>query len=58
MTRKSQYLFHIFLSSNWVVINHQKGEDCKCNQAIIVGLGDDDHTIRELMRFIKMTSKE
>jgi len=22
-----------FVSSNWVVINHQKGEDCKCSQA-------------------------
>ena len=22
-----------FVSSNWVVINHQQGGDCKCNQA-------------------------
>ena len=30
----------------------------KCNQALIVGFGDNDHAIRELMRFIKMTSGE
>jgi hypothetical protein len=27
------------------------------NQALIMGFGDNDHTIRELMRFIEMTSK-
>ena len=27
-------------------------------QALIVGFGDNDHTIRELMRFIEMTSRE
>ena len=30
----------------------------KCNQALIVGFGDNDHTIKELMRFIEMTSRE
>ena len=30
----------------------------KFNQALIVGFGDNDHAIRELMRFIKMTSRE
>ena len=30
----------------------------KCNQTLIVGFGDNDYTIRELMRFIKMTSNE
>ena len=30
----------------------------KCNQAIIVGFGDNDHAIRGLMRFIEMTSRE
>ena len=30
----------------------------KCNQALIVGFGDNDHTIRELMSFIEMTSRE
>ena len=30
----------------------------KCNQALIVGFGDNDHAIRGLMRFIKMTSRE
>ena len=29
-----------------------------CNQALIVSFGDNDHTIRGLMRFIEMTSKE
>ena len=29
-----------------------------CNQALIVGFGDNDHAIRELMRFIEMTSRE
>ena len=50
--------FISFVSSNWVLINHQKGRDWKCNQALIVGFGDNDHVIRELMRFIKMTSRE
>jgi len=27
--------FISFVSSNWVVINHQRGEDCKCNQALM-----------------------
>ena len=31
---------------------------CKCNYALIVGFGDNDHAIRELMRFIEMTSRE
>ena len=30
---------------------------CKCNQALIVGFGDNDHAIRELMRFIEMTRR-
>ena len=30
----------------------------KCSQALIVGFGDNDHAIRELMRFIEMTSRE
>jgi len=30
---------------------------CKCNQALIVDFGDNDHAIRGLMRFIEMTSK-
>jgi hypothetical protein len=30
----------------------------KCNQALIVGFGDNDHATRGLMRFIEMTSKE
>jgi hypothetical protein len=30
---------------------------CKCNQALIVGFGDNDHTIRGLMSFIEMTSR-
>jgi hypothetical protein len=32
-------------------------ERCKCNQAIFVGFGNNDHAIRELMRFIKVTSR-
>ena len=28
------------------------------NQALIVGFGDNNYAIRELMRFIKMTSRE
>ena len=49
--------FISFVSSNWVVINHQKGRDYKCNQALIVGFGDNDHAIRELMKSIEMTSR-
>ena len=30
----------------------------KCNQAIIVGFGNNDHAIGELMRFIEKTSRE
>jgi hypothetical protein len=30
---------------------------CKCNHALIVGFGDNDHMIRGLMRFIEMTSR-
>ena len=30
---------------------------CKCNQALIVGFGDNDHAIGELMRFIELTSR-
>ena len=30
---------------------------CKYNQALIVGFDDNDHAIRELMRFIEMTSR-
>ena len=26
-----------------------------CNQALIMGFGDNDHAIRERMRFIEMT---
>jgi len=29
-----------------------------CNQALIVSFDDNDHTIRGLMSFIEMTSKE
>jgi len=49
--------FQYFVSSNCVVINHQKWGDCKCNQALIVGFGDNDHMIRGLMRFIEMISR-
>ena len=31
---------------------------CKCNYALIVGFGDNDHAIRELIRFIEMTSRQ
>ena len=31
---------------------------CKCNHALIVGFDDNDHVIRELIRFIEMTSRE
>jgi hypothetical protein len=30
---------------------------CKCNQALILGFGDNDHAIRGLMRFTEMTSR-
>ena len=30
----------------------------KCNQVLIVGFDDNDYTIRELMRFIEMASRE
>ena len=30
---------------------------CKYNQALIMGFGDNDHVIRELMRFIEMTTR-
>ena len=50
--------FISFVSSNWIVINHQKWRDWKCNQALIKGFGDNDHIIRELIRFIEMTSRE
>ena len=30
---------------------------CKCNQALIMGFGDNEQPIRELMRFIEMTSR-
>ena len=30
----------------------------KCNQALIMGFGDNDHAIRKLMRFIEITSRE
>ena len=49
--------FISFVSSNWVVINHQKGEDCKCNQALC-GFHVDDHLIRDLMRYIEMTCRK
>jgi len=55
---KSQLHFISFVSSKWVVINHQKGRDWKCNQALIVSFGENDHAIRELIRFIEMTSRE
>ena len=58
MAQKSQLYFISFVSSNWVVINRQKGGDWKCNQALIVGFDDNDHAIRGLMRFIEMTSRE
>ena len=35
-----------------------KNKNWKCNQALIVGFGDNNHAIRELMRFIEMTSRE
>jgi hypothetical protein len=57
MAQKTQLYFNIFVSSNCVIINHQKGRDCKCNQALIVGFGDNDHMIRGLMSFIEMTSR-
>lgn len=31
--------------------------NCKCNEALIVGLGDNDHAIRGIMRFIKLVSE-
>jgi hypothetical protein len=39
------------------VTNLMPNRTGKCNQAIIVGFGDNDHMVRELMRFIKMTSE-
>ena len=54
---KSQLHFISFVSSNWVIINHQKEGDWKCNQTLIVGFVDNDHAIRELMRSIKMTNR-
>ena len=30
---------------------------CKCNQALIMSFGDNDHAIRELMRFIEIISR-
>jgi len=50
--------FISFVSSNWVVINHQKGGDWKCNYVLIVGFDDNDHIIRGLIRFIEITSRE
>ena len=58
LAQKSQLYFISFVSHNWVVINHQKGRDWKCNQVLIIGFSDNDHTIRGLMRFIKITSSE
>jgi hypothetical protein len=54
---KISVIFQFFVSSNSVVINHQKWGDYKCNQALIVGFGDNDHMIRGLIRFIGMTSR-
>jgi hypothetical protein len=56
MSQKSQLCLYLFVSSNWVVINHQKGEIVSAIKPI-VGFGVDDPRIRELMRFIKMTSR-
>jgi hypothetical protein len=58
MAQKSHLYFNIFVSSNCVVINRQKGGDCKCNQALFVDFDDNDHTVRGLMRFIEMTSRK
>jgi hypothetical protein len=36
MARKFSVIHFIsFVSSNWVVINHQKGGDCKCHRALM-----------------------
>jgi hypothetical protein len=36
MSQKAQSdISYLIVSSNWVVINHQKGGDCKCNQALM-----------------------
>ena len=56
---KSLSIYFIsFVNFNWVFINHQKGEDWKCNQALFVGFGDNDLAIRELMRFIDVISRK
>ena len=50
--------FISFVSSNWVVINYQKGGDCKCNQALLWVLVLMTTKIRGLMGFIEMISRE
>ena len=50
--------FISFVSSNWVVINYQKVEDYKCNQALMWVLVLMTTKIRGLMGFIEMISRE
>ena len=49
MNWKRNYVYYFYVSSNCVVINHQKGGDCKCKHALFVVFGHNDDTIRELI---------
>ena len=54
MNRDTQYNLSVLLPKNST--DKLLILEWKCNQALIVGFGDNDHAIRELMRFIEMTS--
>jgi hypothetical protein len=44
--------------AGWSAVSEAAATACKCNQVIIVGFGDNDHAIRELIRFIEMISRK
>jgi hypothetical protein len=45
------------LGNNHFLFTFSQVSYCKCSQVLIIGFDDNDHTIRGLMRFIKMTSR-
>jgi hypothetical protein len=51
---KTPHVRPLFMSK---ILKFKSRGDCKCNQALIVGFGDNDHMIRGLMRFIEMISR-
>ena len=58
MAQKISVMFHICCKLQLGCHQSPKRGRLKVQSSLFVGFGDNDHTIRELMRFIEMISRE